>query len=118
MLSITRVNIPKDNKPEYYASMAKQKTLCRSSNNTPIKIWIAEDDKTVSIDNCKGFVQSLHNGGYKAEIRLMPANTGAHHAVDNDPAALQTLDVTTRLGVHYDSVPTAYYELAGFFDSL
>ncbi len=86
-----------------------------SPTNRPLKIWIAEDDGAVSYTASRGIVQSLHNSGFQAELRPMPAGTGAHHAVDNDENALKEYNVTTPLGIQYDSVPTAYYELERFF---
>lgn len=87
-----------------------------SPTNRPLKIWAAPDDGGV-YQRSNALVKSLQNGGANAELRTMPEGTGGHYSVDRAPNALQTTDVTTKLGVHYDSVPTAYYELREYFDS-
>jgi pimeloyl-ACP methyl ester carboxylesterase len=87
-------------------------------SKTPIKIWVAMDDININPLIAEMFIETLKNAGCNAELRIMPNNTGAHHAVDSDSNALQTTDVTTRLGIHYDSVPTAYFELVEFFDRI
>jgi hypothetical protein len=46
----------------------------------------------------------------------MPEGTGGHASVDVSETALQTTNVTTKLGVYYESIPTAYYELSKYFD--
>lgn len=103
-------------KPNYYRNIKATSNMCRTSLNRPVKIWIAQDDTIVSYSDSNAFIQSLNNGGYKGELRTMPNGTGGHHAVDNDVNALQTIDVTTKCGVAYETVPTAYYELVQFFD--
>lgn len=114
--NFTGLPITDAQKPNYYNSLDGTKTLCRNGANKPVKIWIAEDDRNVNPANAKALIQSLRNGGNKAELRLMPSGTGGHHAVDTDTNALKTENVTTKLGIHYESVPTAYYELVEFFD--
>lgn len=81
----------------------------------PIKFWVAPDDTNTPIQMHRNFVKSAINGGSTAYLRELPEGTGAHHAVDNDPNALQTTDITTRLGVHYDKMTTAWVELAEWF---
>lgn len=83
--------------------------------SVPIKIWVAEDDGLNVKSNF--LVKTLLNTGCSAELRMMPAGTGAHHAVDSDPNALQTPAVTTKLGIYYESIPTAYYELEKYFSN-
>ena len=114
--NFTGLPITDANKPTYYQSLSGTKTMSRMGRNVPLKIWIAEDDSSVSYANADALVQSLRNGGNKAELRTMPSGTGGHHSVDNDENALQTENVTTSLGIEYESVPTAYYELREFFD--
>ena len=91
--------------------------MCRHSLGRPLKIWCADDDSNVNPNTIKAVVSSLNNGGYIAQYRSMGTDTGGHHAVDNDANAPQTLDVTTKCGIHYDTIPTAYYELAQWFDT-
>lgn len=91
--------------------------MCRHSLGRPLKIWVAEDDVNVNPRTIKAVIESLNNNGYIAQYRSMGTGTGQHHAVDNDANAPQTLNVTTKLGVHYDAIPTAYYELAQWFDT-
>jgi hypothetical protein len=81
----------------------------------PIKFWVAPDDTNTPIQMHRNFVKSAINGGSTAYLRELPEGTGAHHAVDNDPKALQTTNITTRLGVHYDTMTTAWVELAEWF---
>ena len=109
------LDISNADKPDYYQLIRNTSDKPRKSLNRPVKIWMASDDDVVDFRNIQAFISSLNNGGYIGELRTMPDNTGKHHAVDSDPSALQTTDVTTPLGVHYDSVPTAYYELEKWF---
>jgi len=83
--------------------------------NVPIKIWGAPDDGSVSYARIVWVIETLKNAGCNGELRTMPEGTGGHQAVDRSENALQTTDVTTRLGVHYDTIPTAYYELEQYF---
>lgn len=84
-------------------------------SSVPIKIWIASDDTAVSYPQAQYLIATLRNAGCDGELRTMPAGTGQHGAVDRGENALQTTDVTTRLGIHYDAIPTAYYELEQYF---
>lgn len=84
--------------------------------NVPLKVWVADDDININPYAIKNVVKAMNNAGCLAEIRTMPNGTGGHHSVDNDTNAPQTTNVTTKLGIHYDSVPTAYYELREYFD--
>jgi hypothetical protein len=82
----------------------------------PLKIWVAEDDININPLVCHNVIDVVNNGGNIASIRIMPNNTGGHHAVDNDPNALQKTDVTTSLGIHYETIPLSYYELVEYFN--
>ena len=104
------------NKPSYYDGTSSTGSMSRTGLNRPLKIWIASDDDAVSYSTAQAVVSSFQNAGQFAQLRTMPANTGKHHAVDNDPNALQTTNVTTPLGVTYATIPTAYYELVKFFN--
>ena len=86
-----------------------------STTNRPLKIWISRDDNCVSYASSESLVRSLNSAGFQAELRTMPDGTGKHHSVDNDENALKENNVTTSLGIIYESVPTAYYELERFF---
>lgn len=93
----------------------RNNTECEGIAQRPLKIWVATDDTFYS--GALNVCNSLKAGGYGAEVRAMPAGcSDPHHAVDTDPDAEQTENVTTRLGVVYESVPTAYYELGKWFD--
>lgn len=81
----------------------------------PTKIWAAPDDANTSINMHRNYIKSAQNGCSKAVMRELPSGTGGHHAVDNDPSAPQTTDITTRLGIHYDTMTTAWVELAEWF---
>lgn len=93
------------------------KGYVRRLPNTRIKIWIAEDDLAVSYESSKNFIESLNRSGCHGELRTMPKGTGGHHSVDTDENALKKVDVTTNLGIKYESIPLAYYELVEWFDS-
>ena len=104
-------------KPTYYnSSISLTGNMFRASRSVPLQIWIAQDDSAVSYTVADAVVKSLQNAGSNAILRTMPNNTGGHHAVDNDANALKTTDVTTRLNIHYDSIPTAYYEFVQFIE--
>ena len=85
--------------------------------SVPVKIWFAMDDQNINPYACANFVKALTNAGCRAAARIMPNNTGKHHAVDTDENALQTTNITTPLGIEYETIPTAYYELAQWFNS-
>lgn len=83
--------------------------------SVPVKAWVAKDDDQLSWFQSLYYIKSLANGGCSAELRIMPSGTGSHHSVDTSPKALKATNVTTKLGVHYESVPLAYYELVKWF---
>ena len=82
----------------------------------PTKIWVAMDDSAIAPAHCITLAQQIRNSGNYGCVRIMPDNTGGHHAVDTDPNALKITNVTTPLGITYAEVPTAYYELYEFFN--
>ena len=84
--------------------------------DVPLKVWVADDDVNISPHAIKNIVKTMNNAGCLAEIRTMPNGTGGHHSIDNDVNAPQTTNVTTKLGIYYDTIPTAYYELREYFD--
>ena len=103
------IGCPMETKIKNSLDKTTDETLYKTCD-IPTKIWVAQDDDTVSYNNCKAYVQQLLNGGCNAELRTMPNNTGKHHAVDNDENALKEASVTTRLGIVHENVPTAYVE--------
>lgn len=86
-------------------------------NTVPTKIWCAQDDVSVSPKTCYRYIKSLQNAGCEADIRYMPNGTGRHSSVDISEDALQTENVTTKLGVSYATIPTGFYELVEFFNN-
>lgn len=92
----------------------KIKTMQRICE-VPTKIIVAIDDRAVSHDLCSAYLQSIKNTGGVAELRSLPANTGGHHAVDNDPNALKVESITTKCGTTHTNVPLAYAEMVQFF---
>ena len=92
----------------------KIKTMLRICE-VPTKIIVAKDDRAVSHDLCSAYLQSIKNTGGVAELRSLPANTGGHHAVDNDPNALKVESITTKCGITHTNVPLAYAEMVQFF---
>ena len=91
------------------------KTMPKMIIDRPVKIWIAEDDINAPYIESEALIKALNNGGGYGVLRTMPNNTGGHHSVDTDANAPQKTDVTTALGIHYDSIPLAYYELGEWF---
>lgn len=87
----------------------------RRMGRVPVKAWQALDDEALTAYQSIYYIKTLLNGGSYAELRIMPNNTGGHHAVDTSSDALKKLNVTTALGVHYDSIALAYYELVEWF---
>ena len=81
----------------------------------PLKIWIAQDDSAVSYNQASAFVSTIKNYGGNAELRTMASGTGGHSSVDTGENAPQTTNVTTILGVLYETVPTAFYELVNYY---
>lgn len=80
----------------------------------PVKFWCAFDDESTSSYNNYAIYTWLLNGGSKAEFRILPLNSGGHHAMDYSPNALKSSG-TTALGIAYTNIPTAYVEAAEFF---
>ena len=97
-------------------SNAVYDTIKRDGNNVALKIWVAKDDTSIGFSPCKYHVDSIVNGGGNAEIREMPAGTGAHHAVDSSPNALKVASIRTRLGYVCTDIPLAYAEMVDFFN--
>jgi len=82
----------------------------------PLKIWVADDDTNIRVNEIKNFIKTLKNGGCLANIRQMPDGTGGHHSVDTDENAPRIDSITTKLGITYTDVPVAYAELVEYFD--
>lgn len=79
----------------------------------PVKFWAAMDDEATSSYMNYTICRWMQNGGGDALFRVLPLNTGKHHATDSDPAALKSSG-TTALGITYTNIPTAYVELVEF----
>lgn len=80
----------------------------------PVKFWQAFDDVNVAAHPNYTVYTWLKNGGSNVLWRTMPNGTGGHHAVDTDANALKSSG-TTRLGIAYTDVATAYVEMVDFF---
>lgn len=79
----------------------------------PIKIWGAADDSLIPYMKMVETVAQFNNGSCEAHMRTMPSGCGGHYATDysyTQYAAIRKDDVTTACGVHYNSVPLAYWE--------
>ena len=79
-----------------------------------VKFWCAFDDASTSSYGNYALYRYLLNGGSDADFRELPIGTGGHHAMDSDANALKSSG-TTRLGIAYSNIPTAYVETADFF---
>lgn len=76
----------------------------------PVKIWGTPTDAETPYQKMVEAVKQLNNGGCEAHLRTFAA--GGHNVTDvgaNAAGEVQT-NVTTRLGVEFASVPTAYVE--------
>ena len=82
--------------------------------SVPTKYWQAFDDENVMAHVNYTAYTWLKNGGSPVYWRTMPNNTGKHHAVDTAASALKSSG-TTRLGIAYSNIATAYVEMADFF---
>lgn len=69
----------------------------------PVKIWGTPTDSSTPYQKMVEAVAQINNGGTEAILRTFESG---NHALENN----NTTNVTTRLGVHYDSVPTKYVE--------
>jgi hypothetical protein len=83
-------------------------------SSVPVKFWQSFDDVNVSGHANYTIYTWLKNGGTNVQWRTLPDGTGGHHAVDTDPNALKSSG-TTRLGISYSNIATAYVEMADFF---
>lgn len=81
----------------------------------PVKIWSATDDSVTPFQMHKNFINMLKNGNCEAELREMPAGTGGHQTTNSDHESIQVTNVTTKLGVRYDSMNVAWVELVDWF---
>lgn len=79
----------------------------------PTKFWCAFDDNSVSAYCNYAIYYWLCNGGADTEFRELPIGTGGHHAMDTSPNALKSSG-TTKLGIAYTDIPTAYVEVVDF----
>lgn len=105
-----------DNISNYYNKATVTENMNRQSLMRPVKIWHSTDDANVSYSYSKAFIKSLQNSGCKAILRTLPIGTGGHHSMDTDANALKDTNVTTKLGIVYDTIPRAYNELVQWFD--
>ena len=80
----------------------------------PVKFWQAFDDVNVPAHPNYTIYNWMKNGGTNVHWRTMPSGTGGHHAVDTDANALKSSG-TTRLGISYTDIATAYVEMVDFF---
>lgn len=76
----------------------------------PVKIWGTPTDTDAPYPKMVEAVKQLNNGGCEAHLRTFA--TGGHNVPDVGAAAAGEVvtNVTTRLGVEFASVPTAYVE--------
>lgn len=81
---------------------------------TPIKIWSALDDENVPYSTAQNFIKTLQNGNCIAELRTMPSGTGGHLSVDTSESALKQSG-TTRNGITFTDIASAYVEAVEFF---
>ena len=102
----------KDNTANLYANNY------RTAPKIPIKFWFAMDDENVPINAIINLINTLKNTGCEAYSHIFPNGTGGHHCVDTDENAPQTTNVTTPLGIEYETIPTAYYEYIQFISTL
>lgn len=79
----------------------------------PVKFWCAFDDAATSSYVNYAICYWLQNGASDAIFRTLPLNTGGHHAMDTDSAALKKSG-TTALGISYTNIPLAYTEVVDF----
>lgn len=101
----------------YSAAKDTRQTTLWKYGYPATKIWYADDDDAISPTSCSTLAQQIRNGGGEGVTRVMPTGTGGHHSVDTDVDALKKLDVVTPLGVTYETVPLAYYELWQWFEA-
>lgn len=112
-----KVNASIDNCQKYWTNKARtdiyQDTDLAQIGKVPCKIWGAPDDESIPYLKMVETVAQLNNGGLEAHMRTLPTGCGGHFATDDAAStysAIRTNNVTTACGVHYDYVPTAYYE--------
>lgn len=76
----------------------------------PVKIWGTPTDTDTPYQKMVEAVKQLNNGGCEAHLRTFAS--GGHNVTDSGAAAAGEIEtnVTTRLGVEFASVPTAYVE--------
>lgn len=106
-----------DNCQKYWSNISRtdiyQDLDLAQIGKVPTKIWGAADDAAIPYMKMVETVAQLNNGGCEAHMRTLPSGCGAHFATDTAytqyPAVAKT-NVTTACGVHYDSVPLAYWE--------
>ena len=85
----------------------------RKNLPVPTKIWIARDDASVPFMWAEKFVQMARRGNSHCELRVLPNNTGGHHATDTDVNALHCNYLCSD-GELVD-IPVAYAEAIDFF---
>lgn len=85
-----------------------------SYTHIPTKFWQAFDDENVSGHVNYTIYNWLKNGGSNVQWRTMPNGTGGHYAMGTGENALKSSG-TTRLGIEYTDIATAFVEMADFF---
>lgn len=81
--------------------------------NCPVKIWCAFDDSRTSSYANYAIYRYLANGGSDVVFREMPIGTGGHSSTDASSLALKSSG-TTKLGIEYTDIPTAFVEFVRF----
>lgn len=79
-----------------------------------MKIWVASDDDNVPVTFIKWYKKMVDNGNGLCHVRLLPPNTGKHHAVDTDLNAVK-VDYLTKYNGKVN-IPIAYAEAIDWFD--
>ena len=89
-------------------------TTAKMYQNVPMKIWVASDDDNVPVTFIKWYKKMVDNGNGLCHVRLLPPNTGKHHAVDTDLNAVK-VDYLTKYNGKVN-IPIAYAEAIDWFD--
>lgn len=112
-----KVDAAIDNCEKWWADKARtdvyQDTDLAQNGVVPTKIWGAPDDNSIPYPKMVETVAQLNNGGCEAHMRTLPSGCGGHFATETAYTShleVAKTNVTTACGVHYDSVPLAYWE--------
>ena len=81
---------------------------------TPICLWVANDDTNIDPALCHNYIKTLRNGHSVVEEVIIPNGQGGHSAF-GDSETVPHVSGTTALGIEYEGIPWPWVDMVRFF---